>query len=722
MAQSIQIVPKFSFPYVETVINDYTEISNTNVDATADNSVKQVYVVTSPKGIDNTWVSKTSRKSAESTFGTSNFKKFGQPLMQALHVLDQPNSQVWMMRVMPEHATYANSIVSAYYKADTAAEVNDAHLRKFRIKLTAKSIENMYDADTFKSKINLYDDGSNKPYKDAEGYTQVPLMGIRCAGRGKCGNTYSLRINSAYTYEKEYGIKMYNFEVLNSESGLVKESNYVGSLISSSKYSSETTTLINDILADTEKGLAPVDVYAIEDNIETIYDAYITWVKALHTDLEAEYNAKATEYAIPEDQMNGTSPVSPENKDHYNELVTIENMINATLNSELPDIDEFDAIAGLKVASSVDKYPGVFYPAKLTSDVNTGAPEYDEKDYTSTDIIDFSSVSGVKLSNGSDGEFDNPRKIQDASTGEQVQLTYEDEVTDCMVKAFECYYDKKILSPRRIKLTVMWDANYPFEVKKKLADLALTRNDCRVYLDCGIIKSLSSAQFKSLVTRYSIFTDKLESVDIHNYYTREDTTNKSVNVTISYFLAAQFVNHITEEGIHIPFVKGRCQLSGHIKDSLYPVIEEYDSDFKESLYDNRFNYFECIAENVFQRAVQNTRQVANTDLLEESNVLILYRLKREIEDDIQDELYNFADEGIRQAFVEFEKAKYTDWIGTILESFNITFATSKYEFERSILHAYIEIVFRGLTKKAIVEIDINKRTYTSATTDDSTAE
>ena len=104
--------------------------------------------------------------------------------------------------------------------------------------------------------------------------------------------------------------------------------------------------------------------------------------------------------------------------------------------------------------------------------------------------------------------------------------------------------------------------------------------------------------------------------------------------------------------------------------------------------------------------------------MEESNVLILYRLKREIEDDVQNELYNFADEGIRQTFVEFEKAKYSDWIGTILESFNISFATSKYEFERSILHAYIEIVFRRLTKKAIVEIDINKRTYTSAATEE----
>ena len=388
------------------------------------------------------------------------------------------------------------------------------------------------------------------------------------------------------------------------------------------------------------------------------------------------------------------------------------------MDSELPDLDEFDVIRGLKVSSEEATYPCIFFPAKLTSDVDTTAEDYNAADYTKSDIVDFSSVSGLKLFNGTDGEFDNPRAVLDDRTGETIQWTYDDEVTYCMEKAFECYYDKKILSPRRVKLSVLWDANYPFSVKQKLVDLALTRNDCRVYLDCGIMHSLSEAEFKSLITRYSIFTDKLISTDIHNYYTREPSTNKSVNVTISYFLAYQFVKHVTEEGIHIPFVKNHCQLSGHVRDSVYPVIEEYESDFKERLYDNRFNYFECISENVFQRAVQNTRQVANTDLLEESNTLILYKLKREIEDDVQNELYNFADEGTRQAFIEFEKAKYSDWIGTILESFNISFATSEYEFERSILHAYIEIVFRGLTKKAIVEIDINKRTYKAETTEE----
>ena len=87
-----------------------------------------------------------------------------------------------------------------------------------------------------------------------------------------------------------------------------------------------------------------------------------------------------------------------------------------------------------------------------------------------------------------------------------------------------------------------------------------------------------------------------------------------------------------------------------------------------------------------------------------------------IETDIQSQLYNFADERIRMSFIDVEKAKFASMEGNIVESIDIRFATTQYEFERSILHCYAEVVFRGLTKKAIVEIDINKRTYATTTT------
>ena len=99
MAQANQIIPKYSFPYVETIINDYTLIKSPDLGANNSSTVTQAYAVISSKGPDNRWIKETNRQNAINRFGDSNFKKYGQPLMQALHVLENPNAAVWMMRM-----------------------------------------------------------------------------------------------------------------------------------------------------------------------------------------------------------------------------------------------------------------------------------------------------------------------------------------------------------------------------------------------------------------------------------------------------------------------------------------------------------------------------------------------------------------------------------------------------------------------------------------------
>lgn len=711
MAQTTQIVPKFSFPYVETVINDYTEVMDNSVPDTVDTTIKQVYAVTASKGIDNTWVRKSNKTSAVKTFGESNFKKFGQPLMQALHVLEQENSSAYIMRVMPENAAYANSILTIGYKVDDTSIAPSN--RKFRVKLTGKSYENIITDAQLKGKL---DDGAGE--LDAEGFKKIPSLAVRYSGRGTCGNTFSMRMTQATTYEKDYGIKIYDFEIMDYTDGLTKDYDYVGSLVTSPKYYSDTTiTMINDLLLDAEIGLPPVDVYSDEERIKMVYDAYAVYFNQVHVDLEDEYATKLVSYNIPQDELDGIVPVTEANLEHYNELKKIEELIEETAEENLPSFDEFDAIFGRKVGST-ELLPGIYFVEPFTPDVDTTDPSYDANDFTESDnIIDFNSAKGMILENGSNGYFDNPRTIVDPDTGETIVYTYEDELEICLNNAFSGVYDKRILSNRRMPLTIIFDANYPFSVKETIADLVLRRNSCPVRFDVGIINTLSGPIIKELTKKYAAFNDRLESIDIHNYIIKDPGTNKHITVTINYFLSAMFVNHVTNSGYHVPFVKGVTQVYGHVKDSLRPVIEDYDTDIKELLYDNRFNYFECLRENVFQRCCQNTRQKMNSDLLEENNMLILYTLKAQVEEEIQDQIYNFADESIRQTFVNTENAKYADWNGRIVKSIEFSFATSEYEFNHSILHLYVAVIFRGLTKRAIVEIDINKRQYSTTTSD-----
>ena len=85
-------------------------------------------------------------------------------------------------------------------------------------------------------------------------------------------------------------------------------------------------------------------------------------------------------------------------------------------------------------------------------------------------------------------------------------------------------------------------------------------------------------------------------------------------------------------------------------------------------------------------------------------------MKRIIEADITDRLYDFSDMEARQRFRQYEVAKFANWSGREVESFDIDFRMNEWEADRSILHCYMDVTFRGLQKRAILEIDVNRRT------------
>lgn len=340
MPSKVQIVPKHRFADVETVVNDYSAVVNEDPAAAADTSVKQCYAVIAGYGKDNVWLKKSSRQDAVNTFGQSNFKKYGQPYMQALKVLEQNNSSAWLMRVMPENATYANAIIYIGYKIDTAEDYPDAHNRKFRIKFTRSTVEDLSSRDELLAKLN------SKEYEiDGEGYKIMPFMAVNSSGRGSMGNLYSIRLSQNVQYENEFGIKMFNYEILSKDSGLKLVATYVGANVTSPKYMSEITTLIDDVIDMYALGEYPVDVSVNENTSIEVYNDYIDFAKELYNDLQAEYAEKVEAYGLPEDVISGiVPPQTDEEEVQYNELVEIRAEIDATKDSSLPDVDEFDHV------------------------------------------------------------------------------------------------------------------------------------------------------------------------------------------------------------------------------------------------------------------------------------------------------------------------------------------------------------------------------------------
>ena len=883
MAQVSQIVPKFSFPYVETHINDYTTVSNdTSPDSLAEPVVRYIFPFTSSKGIDNKFIKYHGKSNIIKAYGNSNYKKYGQPLMQVLNVATSVNAEIWCMRVMPENAEYARNIVSVYYKGDTTGS---AHDRKFRIKFIKKSAQKeVISTDDLGNVISSFEKaevitssdlqkaryvGEDTTTVDDEGYKCIPgVFTFRSTGRGEYGNDYRVRASQNINYEKDYGVKFYNFEILSSETGLSMDSQYTGSMVTSTKY--EATTFINDVLDDADVGTVPVFIRVDEDGVEDVYNEYIAWLEQNIDDLKDEIEVIKTPIeidahytgtiitgrysdnkfyeidessAIDEDSVvrgyyqtsdqkfydTSDGEVTPEAGKYYYDttadkyyvwdadnsayvetvigtkvtptitnfyydttadkyyvwdgsayvettyddskevtpvtnrvyydttadkyyvwdgsayvettpitdgmvvgtevipaelksLVLLIRKIKELLNKSIPSLDEFDLLFGRDVAST-ESSSFIAYPKIKTDDIDETASDYNPDDYITVNtenVIYFDDVTGIKLEDGTDGYFKTPRVETTVVDGYPVETkwTVDQEVEECYKKAFSGEYDKRILSAKRLKADALWDANYPMSVKSVIADLTLCRNDGLCYLDAGILDNFSSTTVQNLISDFSAFDDHKISKNIHSFITRESNTKKRVRVTISYFLSRKFADHVVNNGSYVPFVKSYAQLDNFIKDTLYPTIEDYDTDLKELLVENRFNYFDVVDDAVYQRATQNTSQITTSDLLEENNVHTLYEMKRIVEKDISDRLYDFTDSVSRQNFRDYEVAKFQNWSNKQVQSFDIEFRMNAWEAERSILHAYISVVFRGLQKRAILEIDINKRTYEDDVTND----
>lgn len=765
MSQAVQIVPKFSFPYVDTYVNDYTEVTDNVVEQLPEEPiVRYVFPFISSKGIDNVFIKKRTREEIVKEYGESNYSKYGsysQALLEALNVANSNNSEVYCMRVLPDNATYANRTISIYCHGSTKDECPNIFARKFYIAFYTGYMDNVFTTDKKDAiKFDKATPPTGEGYKSFEYFNaDKPLIKVYSTGRGEYGNFYKFRITKNTPYEKEYGISFNNFEVLSNENGISKVANYVGCAFTSNKY--KTETFINDIIANQDAGTYPINFVIDESVVETVHKKYKEWCKQYINDIYDKIKiSTGNEGALSDDEkekaaslistfetnsnididqfdiFNGNN-IGPKNNgifivSHLNSMNTISggNLNDSTPLTEgcttttikvdtvsitgRPQTNTYDITGETYLTldhtgESHDKVDKWYFNGTFWHNLSNTGLEFDDN------TADLADPNGIELVNGSDGDFNDP-----------LSDSFNSKANECLIKAFSGVYDKRILSANRLPVNAFFDACYPLDVKNAMVNLTLLRNDCLCYLDCGIINSFTDKDIAKLITEYSGFTDNKISKNIQHYYIKEPNTMKRIPVTITYFLARAYVDHIINYGSHVPFVKTYARLTGHIKDSLYPTVDVYEFSLKEQLTENRFNYFETVSDNIFQRACQNTSQPNNSDLLEENNITTLYNMKRIIEKDITNNLYNFADADIRKNFKDYEKAKFASWVNKDVKSFDIDFRMNEWEADRSILHCYINVTFRGLMKRAILEIDINKRdnstaNYSTVTADDDTS-
>jgi hypothetical protein len=121
------------------------------------------------------------------------------------------------------------------------------------------------------------------------------------------------------------------------------------------------------------------------------------------------------------------------------------------------------------------------------------------------------------------------------------------------------------------------------------------------------------------------------------------------------------------------------------------------------------NYFQALSENTFVRGTQSTSQNIWSDLSEEHNMHVLLEMKRKLENMIAGLSYNFAEADDRSRFSEDANRMFEGYAGNKVRSASVSFSMNAWEEERSILHCYLGVIFRTISKRSVVEIDINKR-------------
>lgn len=657
-----QIMPTHLQPHVVTYINDNTLFVDEVVTA-EENGLRIIAGFASKKGRDRKLIKYNNVKDYIERNGEPDFTKYGLPGYIPYLALSTGNAIVYGERIMPDDASYANIVICAEFKEQGG---------QFKYKLTAQSMKNLRSIDdVYTNMEKLVKDNVSGTFR------QVPLMAITCVGRGNYGNNYRVRFVPDVNTDKENGYKNYILELLESDGGFRKLDFYSGSLSRDAVYFRESIFLESRVNFK-ESDLINVQVY--HPGLEEVYKKYMTVI------------------------------ASEENKPEFYEFDFLQGLIFNGKGAKLTKFDfEDNSLAvdtpdGIKLVGGSD---GCFEIEtaeikKTVTNAQALLQLQSPRDVSEGDI--------VKTSEGTPKFYrlEDATQITQLSAWREIPATKEKAFNAEYIKLFKGSdgYDTVINSKRRAPSTVMFDAFFHDDVKKELISLAARRNDGRLVLDSGATKTIT--QVLSWDDAVQLDTD-LVTKECVNYEMRDPFTGRPMRVPFTFLWALKFPNHVKQYGLSVPFV-GRqyAQLSGFIPGSVYPVIDVDDLDTKEKLYTRQINYVECHGEDIFVRATAMTAKKESSDLSEEANMFVLLQMKRVLEDYVISQLYNLAEVSDRAKFTASAKDALRDF-EPIVRDMKVEFAMTPWEEERSILHCYLSVIFKTRFKRAIIEIDINKR-------------
>lgn len=313
--------------------------------------------------------------------------------------------------------------------------------------------------------------------------------------------------------------------------------------------------------------------------------------------------------------------------------------------------------------------------------------------------VAVSGASGIALTGGDDGAF----TIGRTGRSEALIAAY--------LKAYSGEMDRNIFSRKLFPTDIILDANFPIEVKAAMTELVHTRKDTMAFYDLGTEFNTFEGMMEELADLEPYATSRDESVEAYYGKIQDPVTFKIVKVSSTYPLASMYPLHFQANGAkHVPLAGSSYgRITGFIRKSAFPVYDDdIDQITLDKLVDARVNYLKVNSLKQVVRATQTTRQDADTNLSECSNVFILHDIRRDAIMLCEQYEYNFAEASDLQRFNKAATILADKYAAAQVKTITAVFDMNDWETERGILHLYIEFIHKDIIKRAIVEIDINR--------------
>ena len=379
-------------------------------------------------------------------------------------------------------------------------------------------------------------------------------------------------------------------------------------------------------------------------------------------------------------------------------------------------------------------------------------------------ISPTSENGGIPITGGYSGFFD------EYEAGNISSIEFKLKYSELLVKAFRGEIDSRILSPVRVPAKFMFDAGYncvlgikslPYseptvediilastiftqdekeeyiydktltnsriqydsvDVKQAMYDLMIERcyqrmpedkrpigpgSGFQLYLDTGFSDNIDT--IKRIIASFKTkFTNPNASLDIGGY----TSALNGVTYTYTKRIVDNLFRHCQQYTINKPFANTYATIPAEEVVEFYPNIDTTDWDLEELMYTSGGNSWVLDVEGNLRRKSQKTlynEETGTSDLLQESNMRTLSQLIFLLQNQLDNWLLEYVDDGILTSMTESINNIFSGWVGTRVDALDIQFEKDLNTDGGEIVVCYVNVVFRGLLLRVPIIVNVNRR-------------